>query len=149
MLQELSYMDRITQLQDEIQQIIVIMNTGLQNSVHRANLIQVNPDVPITKHRKPGLFDTPEEQEANRKEMVRDLVVKAKQIEYLINSLPEPEAEHEQAKRLADLEREMEVANAEYILAFNRAKELHRQISETLRLMLDGNDIDVLSDSAG
>lgn len=33
---------------------------------------------------------------ANQKELVTDLITKAKQIEYLINSLPEPEAEEEQ-----------------------------------------------------
>ena len=33
---------------------------------------------------------------ANKKELVRDLIVKAKQVEYLINSLPEPEPVEEQ-----------------------------------------------------
>ena len=33
---------------------------------------------------------------ANQKELVTDLITKAKQIEYLINSLPEPEPEEEQ-----------------------------------------------------
>ena len=33
---------------------------------------------------------------ANQKELVTDLITKAKQIEYLINSLPEPESEEEQ-----------------------------------------------------
>jgi mediator of RNA polymerase II transcription subunit 21 len=75
--------------------------------------------------------------------MVTDLIVKAKQIEYLINSLPEPEPEEEQvssllscalfqnsnhshssqAKRLQALEHEMEAANAEYIQAVNRASQ--------------------------
>ena len=71
--------------------------------------------------------------------MVTDLIVKVKQIEYLINSLPEPEPEEEQvsrllpdvlssnvffqAKRLQALENEMEDANAEYIQAVNRASE--------------------------
>jgi len=32
----------------------------------------------------------------NKKELVRDLIVKAKQVEYLINSLPEPEPVEEQ-----------------------------------------------------
>lgn len=34
---------------------------------------------------------------ANKKELVNDLIVKAKQVEYLINSLPEPEPEEVQA----------------------------------------------------
>lgn len=33
---------------------------------------------------------------ANKKELVTDLMVKAKQVEYLINSLPEPEPEEAQ-----------------------------------------------------
>jgi hypothetical protein len=35
---------------------------------------------------------------ANQKELVTDLITKAKQIEYLINSLPEPEPEEEQVE---------------------------------------------------
>lgn len=35
---------------------------------------------------------------ANKKELVTDLVVKAKQVEYLIQSLPEPEAEENQVR---------------------------------------------------
>jgi mediator of RNA polymerase II transcription subunit 21 len=71
--------------------------------------------------------------------MVTDLVTKAKQIEYLINSLPKPEPEETQvssysaesfpdltiqnvqALRLKALEDEMTVANEEYIRAVNRA----------------------------
>ena len=68
------------------------------------------------------------------------MIVKAKQIEYLINSLPEPEPEEDQvsrftlcniitadnfrysqAKRLQELEDEMQVTNAEYIRAVHRA----------------------------
>jgi mediator of RNA polymerase II transcription subunit 21 len=37
---------------------------------------------------------------ANKRELVVDLVVKAKQVELLIQSLPEPEAEEEQARRV-------------------------------------------------
>lgn len=33
---------------------------------------------------------------ANKRELVNDLVVKAKQIDYLVQSLPEPEAEEVQ-----------------------------------------------------
>ena len=69
--------------------------------------------------------------------------MKAKQVEYLINSLPEPEPEEEQvsfaimfallhvayeedvkAKRLQELDDDMARANEEYIEAVNRASEL-------------------------
>ena len=74
--------------------------------------------------------------------MVTDLVTKAKQIEYLINSLPEPEPEeiqvnscsallkillstiyNVQALRLKALEDEMTIANEEYMRAVNRVSE--------------------------
>jgi len=35
----------------------------------------------------------------NQKELVTDLVTKAKQIEYLINSLPQPEPEENQVRK--------------------------------------------------
>jgi hypothetical protein len=70
-------------------------------------------------------------------------VTKAKQVEYLIKSLPEPEAEEVQvnaiaflhmsssltvrvqAKRLQVLEDEMALANAEYAQAVDRASALY------------------------
>ena len=39
--------------------------------------------------------------EANKRELVNDLMMKAKQVEYLINSLPEPEPEEEQVRLLS------------------------------------------------
>ena len=77
---------------------------------------------------------------ANKRELVNDFVVKAKQIDYLIQSLPEPEAEEvqvrprltvyfvlpnilapSQANRLQDLENQMAEANADYARAVARA----------------------------
>ncbi|KAF8880920.1 hypothetical protein CPB84DRAFT_1792267 [Gymnopilus junonius] len=143
MLQDLSHMDRITQLQDAIQQLLMIMSNTVAYLTSRSNFVQVSPEIPITKQRNPDKFDPPDVFEANQKELVTDLIVKAKQIEYLINSLPEPEPEEEQAKRLQELEDEMTVANAEYIRAVNRAKDLHTQISDILRMMLDKTDEDL------
>ncbi|KZP11878.1 hypothetical protein FIBSPDRAFT_799683 [Athelia psychrophila] len=140
MIQELSHMDRITQLQDEIQQLLTIMSSSIAYLTSRANFVQVSEEVPITKQRNPDKFDPPDVFEANKKELVTDLVVKAKQVEYLIQSLPEPEAEEVQAARLQVLENEMTEANAEYIQAVNRAKDLHRQVSDVLRTMLSDTD---------
>ncbi|KAG5640596.1 hypothetical protein DXG03_007993, partial [Asterophora parasitica] len=115
------------------------MSNSIAYLTSRSNFLQVSPDVPITKQRNPEKFDEPDVFEgaflplvqaqhatdqhgsANKKELVADLIIKAKQVEYLINSLPEPEPEEEQAKRLAALEEEMQVANAEYIRAVHRA----------------------------
>ncbi|EIN13169.1 hypothetical protein PUNSTDRAFT_117070 [Punctularia strigosozonata HHB-11173 SS5] len=140
MLQELSSMDRVTQLQDEIQQLLQIMSSSIAYLTTRSNFAQVSPQIPITKQRNPEKFDPPEVLEANKKELVTDLMVKAKQIEFLIQSLPEPESEESQATRLQALENEMQEANAEYIHALSRAKDLHRQVSDVLRRMLDDVD---------
>ncbi|KAJ7733623.1 hypothetical protein B0H16DRAFT_1328061, partial [Mycena metata] len=106
----------------------------------RSNFVQISPEILITKQRNPEKYDPPEVFEANKKELVTDLIVKAKQVEYLIKSLPEPEAEEDQAKRLQALDDEMTVANEEYIQAVVRSKDLHAQITDTLRLMLEETD---------
>ncbi|KAI9068867.1 hypothetical protein FKP32DRAFT_1560829 [Trametes sanguinea] len=147
MLQELSHMDRITQLQDEIQQLLTIMSSSIAYLTSRANFVQVSPDIPITKSRNPDKYDPPDVFEANKKELVTDLIVKAKQVEYLIQSLPEPDPEEKQVERLQVLEEEMSQANAEYVEAVNRAKNLHAQICDVLRNMLD--EPDIVKDEAG
>ncbi|KAF9078286.1 hypothetical protein BDP27DRAFT_1309353 [Rhodocollybia butyracea] len=145
MLQELSHMDRITQLQDEIQQLLMIMSTSIAYLTSRSNFIQVSPDIPITKQRNPEKYDAPDIFEANKKELVTDLIRKAKQVEYLVKSLPEPEPEEAQAQRLQQLEEEMQIANTEYALAVKRLKSLHTEVSELLRSMLtDVSHIPVL-----
>ncbi|KAF7314535.1 Mediator of RNA polymerase II transcription subunit 21 [Mycena kentingensis (nom. inval.)] len=121
MLVELSHMDRITQLQDEIQQLLTIMSRSISYLTARANFVQVGADIPITKERKPDKYDPPDVFEANKKELVADLMLKAKQVEYLIQSLPQPEPEADQAQRLQALDAEMVVANEEYIQAVARA----------------------------
>ncbi|KAJ6529821.1 hypothetical protein B0H19DRAFT_968143 [Mycena capillaripes] len=115
-------------------------------------------DVPITKQRNPEKYDKPEVFEGTlwssplsctavahdhrrfyqqTKELVTDLIVKTKQVEYVIKSLPEPEPEEEQAKRLQVLD---DVCNEEYIQAVARSKDLHAQIADVLRLMLGETD---------
>jgi len=60
MLQELSHMDRITQLQDEIQHLLTILSSTIAYLTSRADFVQVSADVPITKQRNPEKYDTPE-----------------------------------------------------------------------------------------
>jgi len=136
-------MDRITQLQNEIQQLFVQMSRTVQYLTDKVDFLQISEDVPVTKKRKPEKVDPPEVFEANKKELVTDLIIKAKQIEFLITSLPQPEPEEEQAKRLQGLEQEMAAVNEEYKQAVERAKSLHSQINDMLSLMLtETNDDD-------
>jgi len=132
--QELSEMDRITQLQDGIDQLLTIMANSVNYLVSSANFKQVNPDIPITKTREKAA--TAEEFEANKRELVDDLIKKAKQIEILIKSLPIFDPEEEQIARLSALEQEMGVANQEYREAVDRAKMLHKEVSDILEVML-------------
>ena len=91
----------------------MIMSKTIAYLTSRSNFVQVSEDVPITKQRNPEKYDPQDVFEgdwyikrlvvlntknftANQKELVTDLITKAKQIEYLINSLPEPEPEEEQ-----------------------------------------------------
>ncbi|KAG1908817.1 uncharacterized protein F5891DRAFT_937985 [Suillus fuscotomentosus] len=141
MLQELSHMDRITQLQDEIQRLLTIMSSTITYLTARSTFLQVSERIPITKIRNPDKYDAPDYSKvSNMNELVQDLIVKAKQIEYLIQSLPVPEPEQQQANRLQALEQQTQDANEEYIQAVDRAKNLHRKISEFLRTMLDNAD---------
>lgn len=96
------------------------MSSSIAYLTSRANFLQVSPDVPITKERPVEKYDTPEVFEGavpmyvcstlvltgwwcveNKKELVTDLMTKAKQIEYLINSLPQPEPEEVQVRTLS------------------------------------------------
>ncbi|CDO71723.1 hypothetical protein BN946_scf184920.g7 [Trametes cinnabarina] len=126
------------------------MSSSIAYLTSRANFVQVSQEIPITKSRAPEKYDPPDVFEGhtpNKKELVTDLIVKAKQVEYLIQSLPEPDPEEKQVERLQALEEEMSQANAEYMQAVNRAKNLHAQICDVLRNMLD--DPDILQDEAG
>ena len=84
----------------------------------KTNFEQVSEAIPITKQRNPEKFDPPDVFEgqhtsvilcpnlmltkalANKKEMVADLMTKAKQVEALIRSLPVPESEEAQVSHV-------------------------------------------------
>jgi mediator of RNA polymerase II transcription subunit 21 len=58
MLRKLSHMDRITQLQDEIQQLLVIMTSTIAYLTSRATFVELSSEVPVTKQRDPTKYDT-------------------------------------------------------------------------------------------
>jgi mediator of RNA polymerase II transcription subunit 21 len=76
--------------------------------------VQAGATVPITKQRNPEKLDLPDvfngilvrirvastsdefSLAANKKELVADLIFKAKEVEYLIKSMPPPESEEDQ-----------------------------------------------------
>lgn len=135
--QELSEMDRVTQLQDAIEQLFGTMADSIKYLSTASSSVQVNPDIPITKgdsHSVPA-----EELEANKKALVDDLMEKASQIGVLIDALPVAEAEEDQVERLQSLEAQLQEANQEYRQALDRTKTVHAQISSLLKNVLDGD----------
>jgi len=134
-------MDRITQLQDEIQNLLMIMANSINYLTTRADFRQVSPQVPVTKQRNPDKIDSPDVFEANKKELAGDLALKARQVDFLIQSLPPPEPEEKQAERLQALENQMAQANEEYVRAVRRARALHKQLRDMLDIMLTEHDM--------
>ncbi|KAI0041500.1 hypothetical protein FA95DRAFT_1565324 [Auriscalpium vulgare] len=122
-------------------QLLTIMSSSIAYLTTRTNFVQLSASIPITKQRNPDKVDAAEVFEANKKELVADLMVKAKQVEYLVQSLPAPEPEEQQATRLEALEQDMQRANQEYAVAVARAKALHTQISDVLRGILNHNEL--------
>ncbi|THH10580.1 hypothetical protein EW145_g1238 [Phellinidium pouzarii] len=117
------------------------MSASIAYLCAKTNFEQVSAAIPVTKQRNPEKVDPPDVFEANKKELVGDLVSKAKQIEVLIKSLPTPESEETQALRFQRLEEDMQQANEEYATALNGAKDLHAQISDVLREMLNESEL--------
>ncbi|KAG8944794.1 hypothetical protein FRC04_001532 [Tulasnella sp. 424] len=128
-------MDRVTQLQDALEQLFLIMRNSLLYLTEKTPLNQVSSKVPLWKSRK-DKADPPETFIENQKELVRDLMEKAKRIEVLIDSLPPPDLSEDQNERLLKLDTDMRAANEEYRQALERAKSLHKEVSETLRFLL-------------
>jgi len=136
MLDELTHMDRITQLQEGVEQLLIIMSSSITYLTQKSTFKQISDQIPITRTRPAEKVDSVELFESTKRELISELVRKAKQVELLINSLPAPEPENQHVARLAELQDEMAAANEEYRQAVNRARDLHRQISTILKIML-------------
>ncbi|KAH9808922.1 hypothetical protein DFH28DRAFT_992893 [Melampsora americana] len=83
-------MDRITQLQDGIDNLVTIMYSTISYLSRKADFEQVNPDIPITQSiSDPTKINQVKETfNQNCQELVEDFIRKAKQLEYLISILP-------------------------------------------------------------
>ncbi|GAA5847959.1 hypothetical protein JCM3766R1_005920 [Sporobolomyces carnicolor] len=136
---ESGHMDRLTQTQDSIDELIKIMSSSISYLSRQSNFKQLNENYPITQTIPNA--DPDDVFEANRKELVTDFLRKAKQLEYLIDSLPSPpsqdelETEHD----LAQLETEAQETNREYLLALEEAEALQAQLSSSLKAVLESS----------
>ncbi|ORY80735.1 hypothetical protein BCR35DRAFT_352494 [Leucosporidium creatinivorum] len=139
--QEAGHMDRLTQAANSIDELVQIMYSTLSYLTRKASFKQVNDHMPITQS-IPNAED-PEVFAANQRELVSDFLRKAKQLEYLITSLPTSSAttEQEDEAEFEELEKEMQSVNREYEEALKVAEGLHAEIQSSLREALDARTI--------
>ncbi|GAA6022126.1 hypothetical protein JCM11491_002118 [Sporobolomyces phaffii] len=140
---ELGHMDRLTQTQNSIDELVRIMSSSISYLSRQSNFKPLNENYPATQsipHADPDdVF------EANRKELVSDFLRKAKQLEYLIDSLPSPPSEEELGteRDLVQLEAEVQAANKEYLDALSDAESLHTQLGQSLTAVLESTTNEV------
>ncbi|CAD6567001.1 MAG: hypothetical protein TREMPRED_003223 [Tremellales sp. Tagirdzhanova-0007] len=127
-------MDRITQLQDAILDLLTISSTAIEYITKRTQFEQVSKSIPATLRTQ---------QAANRDDykvaietFTADLTRRAKDVEVLIAALPTKDDSGERAKRLQDLQVEMGIANAEHKEALAQAEELLVELQEALSTAL-------------
>ncbi|GAA5854764.1 hypothetical protein JCM8547_004063 [Rhodosporidiobolus lusitaniae] len=142
--EEHTHMDRLTQTQNSIEDLVRIIYSTLSYLSRKASFKQINPNYPVTQA-VPGA-EPDDVFEANRKELVADFVRKAKQLEFLIESLPSQGASseddaaagtRENEEEFRKLEEEMKKVNEEYEEALGDAETLHRQLDQSLRGVLE------------
>ncbi|OXB33614.1 hypothetical protein J007_06718 [Cryptococcus neoformans] len=123
-------MDRITQLQDAILDLLTITSTSIEYITKRTQFEQTSISIPTT-------LSTPNA--ANRVEykaaietFVADIVRRSKDIQHLIDGLPKPGDSSERAKRLIELQDEIKIANEEYKQVLKQSKELVNELQLAL-----------------
>ncbi|GAA6033289.1 hypothetical protein JCM8097_006671 [Rhodosporidiobolus ruineniae] len=150
---ELTHMDRLTQTQNSIDDLVRIIYSTLSYLSRKASFKQLNPNFPVTQA-IPGA-EPPDVFEQNRKELVTDFLRKAKQLDFLIDALPgasgstgegapvgeggnpDEEQERRDEHELKELEDEMRRVNEDYLEALGEAETLHKQLDASLRGVLE------------
>ena len=98
-----------------------MMYSGLSYLSTKAAFRQVTTERPLRQVNPQA--DDEATFEANRKELVTDLIRKARQLEFLISALPSPPTTSAEgdASALAELEAELQATNREYLAALDDA----------------------------
>jgi len=125
-----SDMDRITQLQDAILDLLTITATSIEYITKRTQFEQTSKEIPQTLTTAQAA--PRQEYRESIQTFVRDIVRRSKDIETLIAALPRKDDSSGRAARLEELKGEMEVANAEYRQALAQAEELLKELQEAL-----------------
>ncbi|KAI5850956.1 mediator complex, subunit Med21 [Tricharina praecox] len=106
--------DRLTQLQDAVDQIATQFFSAIRYIGTHHDAVPVGNEAKVTDEN--ATIDTPEVFESRMSELARDLIIKSKQIEVLITTLPGiGVSEDDQQARLRSLEAQLKEAEEERV----------------------------------
>ncbi|MCJ1229499.1 RNA polymerase II mediator complex subunit [Toensbergia leucococca] len=108
--------DRLTQLQDCLDQLATQLYASLRylSTHHPSAPLPLQPAHPVTDTHPAQRPDTPRTFAAVQRELAQDLILKQRQIEYLIGVLPGLDSsERDQEERIRVLEGELRAAESE------------------------------------
>ncbi|KAI8320753.1 hypothetical protein GQ54DRAFT_277251, partial [Martensiomyces pterosporus] len=130
------HVDRVTQLQDSIDQQCLMLVSSLDYLHKKAGMVQVGPSIPVTQTNV--MADNAAEFHARTREIATDICRQAKKIDSLIEALPGIDvSESEQEREFIELEKQNEAATRDLDAATKKANALLDQISAILRTIAD------------
>jgi len=138
-----SDMDRVTQLQDAILDLFAITHTAIEYITKRTQFEQMDPNVPPA-------VQTPfaakrEEYAAAIQTFVSDIVRRAKDVEGLIQTLPERDDGAQRSSKLAELQEELKAANKAYEETILESEALLKELQLALDSVLGDGRINMPS----
>ncbi|KAL2108810.1 hypothetical protein VUR80DRAFT_3350 [Thermomyces stellatus] len=131
-------MDRLTQLQDAVDQLAQQFVACIHFAHKRHDLQTLGPNDKIRSVKSEEQKDVdplPEDEfRAGLVELSRDLIVKEQQIEVLISTLPGLDSsEKDQEQSIRELEEEMKVAEEQRLDALSEKERVARHLDEILK----------------
>ncbi|KAJ2654305.1 hypothetical protein IWW48_006192 [Coemansia sp. RSA 1200] len=141
------HIDRVTQLQDSIDDQCQMLFNSLGYLHRKAGMVQVTPDIPVTQQNANSA--SAEEFKTRTREIANDICRQAKKIDALIDSLPGVSvSKSDQEKEFVELSKEDEAATHELEEAGREARALLQEISGTLKEIADNSGKQTSSASA-
>ncbi|WVN87188.1 uncharacterized protein L203_102365 [Cryptococcus depauperatus CBS 7841] len=123
-------MDRITQLQDAILDLLTITSSSIDYIVHKSRFEQTSRRIPQTQPTENSA--DPADYRAAIETFVSDIIRRSKDIQHLIAELPKPGDSSERAQRLQHLQDEIKMANLEYKEVLEQSKKLYKELQNAL-----------------
>ncbi|TYJ55554.1 hypothetical protein B9479_003704 [Cryptococcus floricola] len=128
-------MDRITQLQDAILDLLTITSTSVEYITKRTQFEQTSKSIPTTLTTANAA--SREDYKAAISAFVADIIRRSKDIQQLIDELPKPGDSSQRAERLQHLQEEIKVANQEYKDVLEQSKQLVKELQLALDTTLE------------